>query len=61
MQKMLDERDFYSSNPTMAEHKEAVEKFTSQGLTHKDAMTLVMANDSTIQARQATQNSNFTD
>ena len=39
MQKMLDERDFYSSNPTMAEHKDAIEKFTSNGLTHKDAMT----------------------
>lgn len=61
MQKMFDERDFYSSNPTMAEHKEAIEKFTSQGLNRKDAMTLVMANDSTIAARQNTNNSNFTD
>ena len=61
MQKMLDERDFYSTNPTMSDHKEAIEKFTSNGLSHNDAMTLVMANDSTIAARQNTNNSNFTD
>lgn len=59
--KMLDERDFYSANPTMSEHKEAIEKFTSTGLSHNDAMTLIMANDSTIAARQNTNNSNFSD
>jgi len=58
---MLDERDFYSANPTMSEHKEAIEKFTSTGLSHNDAMTLIMANDSTIAARQNTNNSNFSD
>ena len=61
MQKMFDERDFYSTNPTMSDHKEAIEKFTSNGLSRNDAMTLVMANDSTIAARQNTNNSNFTD
>jgi hypothetical protein len=61
MQKMLDDRDFYSANPNMTEHKEAIDKHTSNGLSNKDAMTLVMANDSTIQARQNTNNSNFTD
>ena len=57
--KMLDERDFFAANPTMSEHKEAIDKFTSTGLSHNDAMTLVMANDSTIAARQNTNNSNF--
>ena len=61
MEKMLNERDFYTNNPTMSEHKEAIDKFTSNGLSHNDAMTLVMANDSTIAARQNTNNSNFTD
>ena len=60
VQKMLTEERFYLDNPTMAEHKEAIEKFTSNGLSHADAMTLVMSNDSTIQARKDTSNSNFT-
>lgn len=60
VQKMLDDRDFYSANPWMVEHKEAIDKFTLGGLSNTDAMTLVIANDSTIQARQNTNNSNFT-
>ena len=61
MEKMLNDRDFYLNNPWMSEHKEAIDKFTSIGLSNQDAMTLIMANDSTIQARQNTSNSNFTD
>lgn len=61
VQKMLDDRDFYSANPWMVEHKEAIDKFTLGGLSITDAMTLVIANDSTIQARQNTNNSNFSD
>lgn len=61
VKKMLDENKFYSDNPNMVEHKEAIEKFTSNWLSHEDAMTLVMKNDSTIAARANTNNSNFTD
>lgn len=60
VQKMLDDNQFYTANPWMLEHKEALEKFTSNGLSNADAMTLVLANDTTIQARENTSNSNFT-
>ncbi len=57
---MLNERDFYKSNPNLVEHKEAIQEFTSKGLTHKQAMKLVIDADSTIAARQNTNNANFT-
>lgn len=62
MEKMLMERDFYSTNPEMTEHKDMINKFTSNGeISLEQAKMLVLANDPTIQARQNTSNSNFTD
>lgn len=62
MEKMLNDREFYKTNPWMVEYKEQIEKFTSNwGITLEQAKLLVMENDSTIAARQNTQNSNFTD
>jgi len=59
--KMLDERDFYKNNPNMAEHKEAISKFTSTGeVSLEQAKRLVVDANPDIVARQNTQNSNFT-
>jgi len=59
--KMLDERDFYKNNPEMAEHKEAISKYTSTGqVSLEQAKRLVVDSNPDIVARQNTQNSNFT-
>jgi len=59
--KMLDEREFYNSNPDMAEHKEAISKFTSTGeVSLEQAKRLVVDANPDIVARQNTQKSNFT-
>jgi len=60
MEAMLNERDFYKTNPTMVEHKEDIDKFTSKGYSLKHAMDAVVEDNPDIAARQNTQNSNFT-
>lgn len=58
--KILDSREFYKNNPALSEHKEAIDTFTSNGLTHEQAKTLVLQANPDVANRQATQNSNFT-
>ena len=57
---MFDERDFYSNNPELAEHKEAIKLLTLKGNSLEDAALLVKAKDSTTEARENSRNSNFT-
>jgi len=60
IENILNEREFYKENPNLSEYKDKINKFTSKGLTHEQAMKLVIDEDSTIAARQTTNNSNFT-
>tara|TARA_R110000751_G_scaffold292656_3_gene400031 strand:+ start:71 stop:250 length:180 start_codon:yes stop_codon:yes gene_type:complete len=58
---MLEEREFYKSNPELAEHKDAISDFTSTGkVSLAQAKRLVLDTNPDIVARQNTQNSNFT-
>tara|TARA_R110000744_G_scaffold307110_2_gene415314 strand:+ start:1361 stop:1546 length:186 start_codon:yes stop_codon:yes gene_type:complete len=60
----MDKRDavnaFYSSNPDLSEHKEAMNTYTSKGYSLEHAKLAVLNDDSTIQNRAIAQQSNFT-
>lgn len=52
--------EFFKNNPELAEHKDIINEKVSNGYSLEDAKTVVIAQDSTIQARKTTQNANFT-
>lgn len=52
--------EFFKNNPELAEHKDIINEKVSNGYSLEDAKTVVLAQDSTIQARKTTQNANFT-
>lgn len=52
---------FFEANTELIEHKDNINKLVSEGYTLQDAKTVTLANDPTIQARQNSSNSNFTD
>ena len=60
MESMLNERDFFKTNPDLVEYKDKINEFTSKWISFEDAKTLVTTNDSTISNRQTTNKSNFT-
>lgn len=60
METFYQEKKFFETNPTMLEHKDEIDKFTSKGYSLKHAMSAVIENNPDIAARQNTQNSNFT-
>ena len=52
--------EFFKNNPELAEHKDIINEKVSNGYSLEDAKTVILAQDSTIQARKTTQNANFT-
>lgn len=54
------ERDFYSSNPSLNEHKDTINNLTSWGLSLEEAKTVLERRDPTIAQRAVTNQSNFT-
>ncbi len=58
--RIMSERDFYKSNPWLVEHKDTITQLTSWWVSLDEAKSIIWKRDSTIVARQNTQQSNFT-
>ena len=52
---------FFTSNPNLVEHKEAIEGLVAKWYSLDDAKTVTLNNDETINNRANASNSNFTD
>jgi len=51
---------FFDANKELVEHKDSINELVSKGYTLEDARTVTLAKDPTIQARQDSSKSNFT-
>jgi len=58
--RILDERKFYETNPDFLEHKEMISDLTSKWVSYEVAKAEVLQKDTTIAERLKTTNSNFT-
>lgn len=60
LDKKLEERDFFKSNPDLNEHRDKILDYTSKGISFEKAKTLVEMDDPTIVSRKVSQHANFT-
>ncbi len=60
LDKKLEERDFFKSNPDLNEHRDKILDYTSKGISFEKAKTLIEMDDPTIVSRKVSQHANFT-